>query len=378
MTRRLVLVGAGHAHARVLADWITAPVDGTELCLVSPSPLAPYSGMVPGWLAGHYGFGEICVDFAALAAAGRVRFIHDEVRALDADRRTLALAGGASLGYDLLSLNVGSTLAPPQVPGARILSMRPLGALHGAWEAVLAEMAALPPRRALTVAAVGGGAAGIESLLAVRYRLLRQQPGRTVLSTLVSRGTSLLPGLAPGAVATMRRALVDAGVAFRLGSDFDAGIGHDHDLVLWATGAQAHAWQHACGLAVSEAGFIRVDAQLRSVSHPEVHAAGDCVEWAEPLPKAGVFAVKMSPVLSHNLRAALTGAAPVAYRPQRRFLSLLATGDRHAIASWGRWSAQGHWVWRWKDRIDRRFLKRFALPPGAVEPHPPTAREDLA
>ena len=376
--KRLVLVGAGHAHARVLADWVEAPVPGAELCIVSPSPLAPYSGMVPGWLAGHYDFNEICIDFAALAETGGVRLVIDEVTGLDPERRTLALRSGQQLGYDVLSLNVGSTLAPPRVPGARIVALRPLGELHASWDGVLAELAALPPARALRVAAVGGGAAGVESLLAVRHRLLQMQPNRSVLATLVSRSTALLPGMARGAVESMRRTLVDAGVAFRLGADFDAGIAHDNDLVLWATGAQAHAWQAECGLAVSEAGFIRIDAQLRSVSHANVYAAGDCAEWAEPLPKAGVFAVKMSPVLAHNLRAALVGTAPIAYTPQRRFLALLATGDRRAVASWGRWSAHGAWVWRWKDRIDRRFLKRFAVPAGSHVPIKTTTQEDVA
>ena len=123
--KRLLLVGAGHAHAQVLKDWMAAPVAGTELCVVSPSPLAPYSGMVPGWLAGHYRFGDICIDFAALAAAAGARWLSDEVVGLDADRRQLALRSGLALDYDLLSLNVGSTLTPPPVVGARVLPLRP-------------------------------------------------------------------------------------------------------------------------------------------------------------------------------------------------------------------------------------------------------------
>jgi len=132
------------------------------------------------------------------------------------------------------------------------------------------------------------------------------------------------------------------------------------DLLLWATGAEAHPWQRDSGLAVSARGFICVDRCLRSVSHPQVHAAGDCAEWEEALPKAGVYAVRMGPVLSRNLRAALGACAPVEYRPQHRFLALLATADGAAIASWGRWSVRGRWVWHWKDRIDRSFVRRFA------------------
>ena len=134
--------------------------------------------------------------------------------------------------------------------------------------------------------------------------------------------------------------------------------------MLWATGAEAHAWQldpaRRGPLAVSERGFVRIDAQLRSVSHPQVFAVGDCAEWAEPLPKAGVYAVRMGPVLAHNLRAALGQGSMMAYRPQRDFLALLATADGRAIASRGPFGASGRWAWRWKDRIDRGFLRRFA------------------
>ena len=137
------------------------------------------------------------------------------------------------------------------------------------------------------------------------------------------------------------------------------------DLLLWATGAQAHAWQsdphRNGGLAVSETGFIAIDEQLRSVSHPEVYAVGDCAHWVKPLPKAGVYAVRMGPVLSHNLRAALCQGTAMAYQPQHRFLALLATADGRAIGAWDRWSAQGRWLWRWKDRIDRGFLNRFRV-----------------
>jgi len=134
--------------------------------------------------------------------------------------------------------------------------------------------------------------------------------------------------------------------------------------VLWATGAEAHAWQRdparLGSLAVSERGFVRVDPHLRSLSHPQVFAVGDCAEWATPLPKAGVFAVRMGPVIAHNLRAALGQGELRAYSPQSRYLVLLSTSDGRAIASRGMLGAQGRWAWRWKDYIDRRFLKRYA------------------
>ena len=152
----------------------------------------------------------------------------------------------------------------------------------------------------------------------------------------------------------------------RLGTGFDAGRDAGSDdgtqLLVWATGAQAHAWQRDSGLCLDEPGFIRIDSQLRSISHPEVYAVGDCAAWATPLPKAGVHAVRMAPVLAHNLRvAAAQQGDHMDHRPQRRFLALLALGEQRAVAAWGPVSAEGEWAWRWKDHIDRAFLRRVAI-----------------
>jgi pyridine nucleotide-disulfide oxidoreductase family protein len=373
--KRLLLIGAGHAHAQVLRDWREQPLPGVELTLVSPSLQAPYSGMVPGWLAGHYRFDQICIPVGALAAAAGAGFVRSELRRLDPQQRRVELCNGEALGYDLLSLNVGSTLTPPAPQGVVVLPLRPLGDLRQAWEQALAALQAQPSPartldsagaasadrapRPLRIIAVGGGAGGIEALLAVRHRLLRAAPQRKLQCLLVSRSTQLLAGAAPAAVRHIEAALQRAGVRVMLGQPYDDSMAAGCDLLLWAVGAQAHRWQLESGLALSEHGFIRIDAQLRCTSHPEVYAVGDCAEWPHPLPKAGVYAVRMGPVLSNNLRAALGDRPWRAYDPQPQALSLLAAGDRHAVASRGTWAAQGGWVWRWKDHLDRAFLRRF-------------------
>lgn len=364
----MVLAGAGHAHAQVLLEWSRAPLPGVELVVVSPQALAPYSGMVPGWLAGTYRLDEMGIDFLALCAAAGARWIAAEVDTLDPDRKQLMLTTGEALGYDLLSLNVGSTLRPPAEGGARMLAMRPLSALPAAYEAVLEDWSRGPTSQPWTITAVGGGAAGVESLLAVLARLRKLRPDRPVQGGLVTSGIQLLPGLSAAARRAAQRALAHAGVAVQLGSRWCDAIGRSSDLVLWATGAEAHDWQRdptrRGSLAVSAQGFVQVDDQLRSVSHPEIFAVGDCAHWEQgphALPKAGVIAVRMGSVLSNNLRAALAGAADShPYRPQRQFLVLLATGDGRAIASRGPFGASGSWAWRWKDFIDRRFIARYA------------------
>ncbi|MBX3638769.1 MAG: bifunctional NADH dehydrogenase FAD-containing subunit/selenide, water dikinase SelD, partial [Rubrivivax sp.] len=182
--KRLLLVGAGHAHALVLLDWLQRPLPGVELTVVSPQPFAPYSGMVPGWLAGHYRHEQIGIHFDRLAARAGARWQAGELHTLDADRRVATLADGTTLAYDLLSLNVGSTLRPP-APASEggaptVLALRPLVRLLHEWPARLQRAQQAPATRPLHVTAVGGGAAGFESLLAVLARLRTLQPQRQV------------------------------------------------------------------------------------------------------------------------------------------------------------------------------------------------------
>ena len=372
--KQLVLVGAGHAHAQILNAWRRDPVSGVALTLVSPDAVAPYSGMVPGWLAGHYRFDEIGIDFAALCTAAGCRWIAAGVNAVDPARQQVALTTGGMLNYDLLSLNIGATLAPPPAGPGTLLALRPLTQLRAAWEGALARLATIDRRGPLTVTAVGGGAAGVESLLAAMARLRALRPTNTIRGRLVTRG-ELLPGFARQARAAAAAALDAADVQVQTDAtwpDQQANLGEptSSDLTLWATGAVPQGWQRdpqrRGGIAADAAGFIRIDRHLRSISHAQVFAVGDCAAWETPLPKSGVYAVRMGPVLLHNLRAALQGRTLARYAPQARSLALLATGDRRAIASYGPLAGRSSMGWRWKDWIDRRFVARFRI--GATRP----------
>lgn len=362
--KSLLLLGAGHAHAQVLREWARRPLPDVNITVISPSPMAPYSGMVPGWLAGVYRFDDICIDFEALAQAAGARLITDDVIACDAALRQVMLRSGTVLGADVISINIGATLRPPEVPGADVLAMRPLGALRERWETLLSDLAMDPLQRPLTLTVVGGGAAGVETLLCSHAHLSLMCPERPIHARLITRSHTLLPGMAHGAATLARHALDVRGIEVLLGTGFDdapAAATQAEHLVLWATGAQAHHWPARSGLATGDDGFICIDAQLRSLSHPQIFAVGDCTEWPHrALPKAGVYAVRMGPVLANNLRAALGQGALQTYTPQRRYLALLAMGDGQAIGAWGPLAAQGRLAWRWKDHIDRGFVAGFA------------------
>ncbi|GAC1422011.1 MAG: FAD-dependent oxidoreductase [Burkholderiaceae bacterium] len=375
-TRQLVLVGAGHAHAEVLLTVIQKPIPDLDIVLVSPYTLAPYSGMVPAWLANAYSWEACCIDFDALCKRAGARLIAQNVVGIDPADRQISLDAGGRLAYDWLSINIGSTLHVPTDPGAvagnedvLAVPMRPLTALRERWQNVLDHVGRLPVDAQYRVLMVGGGAAGIESMLAVQYRLTTLAPHLRYHFVLATQGRTLVPGLSARAGSILREYLRRRDVTVQTGFSANritdgavlgsAGQSILTDLTFWATGAKAFDWPHASELATDPDGFIRVDAMLRSTSHPEVFATGDCASWEDPLPKAGVYAVRMGPVLAHNLRATIQHTPTQRYVPQPRYLMLVGTGDRHAVASWGPFGWQGAWVYAWKQQIDRRFLARY-------------------
>jgi NADH dehydrogenase FAD-containing subunit len=149
---------------------------------------------------------------------------------------------------------------------------------------------------------------------------------------------------------------------------FADGSNASFDALIWATGAAPQPWVAASGLECAEDGFVRVNAHLQSTSHLHVFAAGDiATDPQRKRPKAGVFAVRQGPILAENLLRYMSGGDLINYQPQRDYLSLLSTGDRHAVASWYGLAWQGNWLWRWKNRIDQRFMRRFT-PPFLAQP----------
>jgi len=369
----LLLVGAGHAHAQVLlkiAQSKNSNFKNIEVILVSPFEQAPYSGMVPGWLAGHYSWDECCIDFARLCEFAAARFIKSSAVGIDRNTKKLILEDGSQLHYDWLSLNIGSTIYFPEAgEGITVLPMRPLSDLNSRWETLLNTVTELSKNALYRVAIIGGGVAGVESILAVHHQLTKLAPTVHFEFTLATKDTQIVPGIAKGAVRRLENYLAHRKIIIK--RNFTAIRMHEKkiiassgdiltaDAALWATGAQAYAWPKDAGLMTDQNGFIGVDAMLRSTSHANIFASGDCASWVEPLPKAGVYAVRMGEVLTDNLLAVITDKPLRKYRPQRNYLVLIGTGDSHAIASWNKFSWEGTWVWRWKQYIDRKFVRRF-------------------
>jgi pyridine nucleotide-disulfide oxidoreductase family protein len=367
--RRLVLAGGGHAHLAVLVALAREPLRDVEVTLVTPAPEHAYSGMLPGWISGHYARPEIEIDLESLARRANVALLRGCIDAVDAARRGVAVPGQPPLQYEVLSLDVGSEIDTSwaQALGDRLLPLRPLAGFLERWPGVLARAREQPGFR---LAVVGAGAAGIEVVLAARYAFDREGIDGAVC--LVAPRDRFLAGHAPGvrrrAAEWMRRAGValheGQAVGTREGLRLSDGRTLGFDCVVAATGAAPPGWLARSGLRLDSGGYVAVDACHRSVSHGDVFAAGDVCSRADPhFARSGVHAVRAGPVLAANLAAALRGGRLREYRPRRRSLYLLACGPRNAIVSWGQLSAGGRWAWWWKDRIDRGFVGRHVVAP---------------
>jgi pyridine nucleotide-disulfide oxidoreductase family protein len=379
--KHLVLAGGGHAHLSVLEMLAQRKPAGLATTLITPAPFQNYSGMLPGWIAGHYTLDECRIDLRPLAEAAGVRLVVGRVTGMDADQHRLHLDDGSTMDYSLLSLDVGSETDTSDLAalGERLLPVKPLDDFFVQWPLLMATALKTPGFR---MSVIGGGAAGVEIALAASHRL--REAGGTARIDLVISETGLLPGHAAGVVKRAQQSLDEAGIgihrararASEAGLVLADGTQLPADKVIATTGARPLGWLVHCGLKLDARGYILVDAHHRSLSHADVFAAGDtCARTDVRMARSGVHAVHAGPVLARNLLATIEGGEVQTYQPRRRSLYLLATGPRHAIASWGRWSAEGAWVWRWKDRIDRRFMNRFALPGRAISAATPASAE---
>ena len=372
MSKRLLLLGGGHAHVHVLQALAREAMAGADVALVTPFARQLYSGMVPGLVAGHYGVDDCTIALPALAQAAGVRFVEGAAAQLDTAARCVTLADGRVAEYDLLSIDTGAVMDRSRLPGGREhgLYVRPIEhfvrLLDGLW--------ALAAQRVLDVVVVGGGAAGVELAMALQHRLAGPQAGGDGRAriALVTGGPAPLAGYAPGvmrraAAALARRRITvfrEPCVALEPGAVvLGSGVRVACDAPVLATGAQAPAWLIGSGLRLDDSGFVVTGATLQSASHPEVFAVGDVATRADaPHARSGVHAVRAGPPLELNLRRFVGGGALQPHPPQARTLNLISCGDKNAIVSWGPLAAQGRWAWWWKDRIDRGFVARYSQP----------------
>ncbi|WP_029528247.1 selenide, water dikinase SelD [Polaromonas glacialis] len=373
--RDIVLVGGGHSHVGVLKSFGMRPIAGVRLTLICTDMHTPYSGMLPGYVAGHYDYDAVHIDLSRLAVFAGARLYRDEVIGLDRVNRKVLCRNRPPVPFDVLSINIGSTPRLQDVPGAveHAVAVKPITRFNDRWLALLERVQRHPGKT--TVAVVGAGAGGVELLLAMQFRLrnvlaaLGRNPDELVFH-LFTNSACILPTHNPGvrrrfdAVLAERHVRVhrNAAVTQVMPGRLQTASGEvvEADEIVWVTRAGGAAWLRDTGLALEPDGFIQVADTLQTLTDPAIFAAGDIASMVNhPLEKAGVFAVRQGPPLTENLRRSVQGLRLKPYHPQRSWLALISTGDQNAVASRGWLGFGGPWVWRWKDWIDQRFMRKF-------------------
>ena len=378
--RDIVLVGGGHSHVGVLRRFAMQPEPGVRLTVICTDVDTPYSGMLPGYIAGHYRFDEVHIDLGRLCAYAGARLYHSAVVGIDRAAQTVLCNNRPPVAYDVLSINIGSA---PQVSrvfsgvfNASVVPVKPIAQFNQRWLALLDKALNWSAEHGIMrVAVVGGGAGGVELVLAMQYRIAKELSalGRSatlVQFTLLTSGEHIMPTHNAAVRQRFAQVLEQRSIALHTNAQvvqLADGKLHSQDgrafaahETVWVTQAAGAPWLRGTGLALDEQGFIQVNASLQSVNDPLVFAAGDIASFVNrPLEKAGVFAVRMGEPLAQNLRHTVRGEGLISYSPQRSWLALISTGDQYAVASRGLLSFAGAWVWRWKDRIDRTFMQMY-------------------
>lgn len=382
LVQDIVLVGGGHAHALVLRMWGMDPMPGIRLTVINPAPSAPYTGMLPGLIAGHYRQDQIMIDLVRLARFAGARVILDRAIGIDTATKRIHLANRPPLRYDIASVDIGIGSGLPDLPGfaAHATAAKPLGDYARRWEAFLASAPAQPK-----LAIIGAGIGGVELALASAHRL--RATGRDPRITLLDRSGKPLPNIGPRARATLLDRLTRDGIDLRTATTateirateitLSDGTTLPSDFTLSTAGTTPQSWLSDIGLATHD-GFLAVTETLQTTD-PQIFAAGDCAHLTHaPRPKAGVYAVRAAPVLLHNLKAAATGRPLQSFHPQRDYLKLVSLGGREAVADKFGLRSGGAWLWRLKDRIDRKFMAKFDDYPAMPRPFPDPAPLGLA
>ncbi len=380
----IILAGGGHAHVEVIRQWAMNPSPRTRMTLIARDIQTPYTGMLPGLIAGLYDFDEAHIDLRRLCRHAGVRLIHAAADGIDADARTVSMTNRPPLRFDWLSVDIGSTPDLRSIRGARehAIGVKPVDQFL-VWLNELEQQTKNQPRNPVRLAIIGGGAGGTELALSLAHRF-----GDRVSLLLISASDEVVPEHSSGVRQTLRQALTEAGVELHRGSPvteirtgsviLDNGESIPADKVICTTRASAPDWLATTGLALDSHGFIAVDDCLQSLSHPHILAAGDIASMTgHDLPKAGVYAVRQGPVLAESLQRLARGKPAVPYHPQSHILALISTGKRHAVASYGPLSISGDWVWRWKDGIDRKWMEKYQDLPVMAEPSDPQTGDSL-
>ena len=392
----IVLLGAGHTNAHVLRMWKMKPIENAQLVCVSNYPIATYSGMMPGVLAGQYDIPDMEIDLVRFCASAGVRLVLGNVTGIDRDQRELQFSDRPPLAYDFLSVGIGSRPTTNGVDvkdDSKLVAIKPMQTFLERLKTHLQTIT--KPQTKPRIAIVGGGIGSIEIAFCLDRRIkdtpesLGLKAGQQAEITLVTGSQRVGAGLVESTQNRVKTVFDSHGIQQQTGSRVKSidgprlqladGSSHDFDLIIWATSAVAPELLSIFDLDVDDRGFLKTRPTLQTVADGHIFVVGDSGTMVDfDMPKAGVFAVRQGPVLWDNLQRFVWQRKLVNYQPQQSFLKLINTADGKTIAERGQRSFYGRWCWRLKNRIDKKFMRMYQdYTPMPMLPATPTTDEDV-
>jgi len=386
----LVLLGGGHANIQVLKMLAMNPIGGLRITLISDQTHSPYSGMIPGYLAGYYSYEECHFDLRRICEELGQRFIKAKIIGVDSQRKKIQLKNRAEISYDCASINVG--IEPRSIehslpePAFKIIPLKPISQFIAHWDQLISDLKNYKGRDSLQLAVVGAGASGVE--ISIILKMLIDQHKWNARVNLIHRHDFLVSAIDLRAQKKLLKTLNELNI--KVYQNTEVLEMQENSLVLKdvhgqlhtenfyraliATQASAPMWFKRSGLPVNPDGFLKVTEKLLVENEVALFAGGDCIHFSpSPLKKAGVYAVRQGMILEHNIRAFFNRMSLLkTFHPKKNVLSLITIGSRKALVhqdgpSIIRWMWPSL-LWKVKDWIDRRFMNRFQATTFKVNP----------
>ena len=368
------------------------PVPGVQITLISRDVETPYSGMLPGFVAGYYSRSECHIDLCKLSSFAGARLLHTEVTGLDVKNKVIHCKDGRPpVRYDVLSIDIGISpkhelsLSEDERKMWGVTPVKPIDGFARRWDDILSRVIVGSNATSnLRVCVVGGGGGGTELCFAINHRLKQElvranKDPSSVEVVMITRGLTVMSEHNVNVQTVVTRLLKERGIRVEFGAEIVAvtldstdsskqllvaadGRTFHYTEAIWCTQATAQPWLGVAGLAVTDqGGFVCVKPTLESVNVRNVFASGDVAHLVDnPRPKAGVFAVRAGPPLLANIRLRLMGQEELApWVPQSEFLGIIGTGSGRAVASKGPLALEGEYLWKLKDKIDRIWMAGY-------------------
>jgi len=363
---RLVFVGGGHVHLLSLKNTDRFIREGAEVILIGPDRFHYYSGMGPGMVSRIYRPEQVRFDIQRMVESRGGMFVKDKVVSVDTTSKTLALQGGESVSYDLVSFNVGSYVPMDRIPGAGgvAIPVKPIENLEKARGTILKSF----ENGIARILIIGAGPAGVE-LAGNIWRFARNENGHAEI-TLANSRDQILPNFGPKVGLLAQESLIQRGIRvlsnFRVAS-MEQGLARSEsgeevsfDVAILTIGIMPQRIFADSGLETSEDGALLVSDTLQSTNSPDILGGGDCISVKEnPVDRVGVYAVREAPILFHNLLARLKGEPLTTFKPQKTYLLIFNLGDGSGLFVRGAWVWKGRLAFTLKNYLDRRFMSRF-------------------